>query len=294
MLRPYASLVIDILSQLESLTKILDEQRTARDENLSLAERAAKIRALDLISSWISGRESIRDAVKRSQSELAEVGDSLPELLKEMLDLIGTFCEAHNLAQSATFARRLCNEIDRLGTTDVYSRLEVLGERLKDELRGVQFFYVASDKAQYFESSTPAFGQDVFDKFPSAIDDIAEAGNCIALGRDTAAVFHLMRVMEAALKVLARELGVSYAPSWESYLRKIAKLVEGNWSLKTDQEKAKQPLYTDLAGDLQSIKIAWRNPTMHIVKKYGPEESIQIFNCVKQFMLRMAAAGFSE
>jgi hypothetical protein len=174
-----------------------------------------------------------------------------------------------------------------------FSLLE-LRSRIHDEIEAQVVLALDPKRREFWESGNPAFGQDVFDHFPSAIDDVIEAGNCLALDRYTASVFHLLRIMEAGLRVLGKELGIPYAPSWESYLRQISTLVESDWKSKTISERARQPLYKELAGDLQSIKIAWRNPTMHIVKKYVADEAMQIYICVKQFMMRLARAGFSE
>jgi hypothetical protein len=172
--------------------------------------------------------------------------------------------------------------------------LHHLFESVNDELGSQLFLAIEPSKRGFYKPSNPPFGQLAFDRFPSAIDDILDASNCLALDQNTAVVFHLMRVMEVGLKVLAKEIGIPYAPSWESYLKQIRTNVEGDWKSKTDAEKARQPLYKDLAGDLQTVKIAWRNPTMHIVKKYTADEASQIYDCVKQFIIRLAGAGFSE
>ena len=52
------------------------------------------------------------------------------------------------------------------------------------------------------------FGDEVWHGFPSARADIREAGNCLATGCNTAAVFHLMRAVEWGLRALATDLGV--------------------------------------------------------------------------------------
>ena len=54
----------------------------------------------------------------------------------------------------------------------------------------------------------PIFGKDIADKFPNHVGDMLEAGNCFMLGRNTACVFHLMRVMEAAVQGFGTKLGV--------------------------------------------------------------------------------------
>jgi hypothetical protein len=60
--------------------------------------------------------------------------------------------------------------------------------------------------ASYFEHPN-LFGLDVNRHFPSAKFDIREAGSCLALGRNTACVYHLARAAQVALRCLCRDLG---------------------------------------------------------------------------------------
>ena len=52
-------------------------------------------------------------------------------------------------------------------------------------------------------------------------------------------------------------------------------------------------MFRNLAGDLQVVKIAWRNPTMHIVRSYSPEEAEDVFRAVRTFIKRLSER-FSE
>lgn len=52
------------------------------------------------------------------------------------------------------------------------------------------------------------FGEKVSLNFPSALEDIKEVGNCYATDRNTACVFHCMRVVEYGLRALAKRLRV--------------------------------------------------------------------------------------
>ncbi len=54
-----------------------------------------------------------------------------------------------------------------------------------------------------------------------------------------------------------------------------------------------KPTSGDIAGDLMTVKIAWRNPTMHIVRHYSAEEAEEVFRAVRTFMKRLAER-FSE
>ena len=167
-------------------------------------------------------------------------------------------------------------------------RIDHFSEVFHDELDGVLLYQVPAKHAALMKSDAPAFGEAVFDAFPSAIADIEGAGKCLALGRGTASVFHLMRVMEAGLRVIGRALGIPYAPSWESYLKQIEAKITAKHATKTPRWKRDEPFYRDLAGDLHIVKIVWRNPTMHIVRHYTPEEADEIYRSVQTVMKRLA------
>ncbi len=163
-----------------------------------------------------------------------------------------------------------------------------INSRLQDELSLVQVFVMDTGKARYFSPSSPLFGQEVADKFPHAIPDIEDAGKCLALGQGTATVYHLMRVMEHGLRAIGLMLGIEYAPSWEAYLKQIRKNFDMPRADKEDWWKKAEPFFREVEGDLTSVKIVWRNPTMHIHRRFSPQEAEEIFSAVKAFMTRIA------
>lgn len=166
-------------------------------------------------------------------------------------------------------------------------QLETLKESIFAELRTMLFFRMDEEYRQYFEKPT-LFGEAVALKFPSASLDIEEAGKCLALARPTGSVFHAMRVMEVGLKSLAKELKIPYAPSWESYIRQVEANITAKHKSKSKKWKEIEPFFREILGNLISIKIAWRNPTMHIVRNYTPEEAEDIFRSVRTFMQRLS------
>ena len=96
----------------------------------------------------------------------------------------------------------------------VATSVRELKTRLKDELSEREFLYVSPTKVSFYKDPM-LFGKGVNDSFPHAIDDIEEAGKCLALGQGTACVLHTMRVLETGLKVMASGLNIPYAPSWD-------------------------------------------------------------------------------
>lgn len=207
--------------------------------------------------------------------------ERLPVLLGE--------CQKNGFAASAATIERMLNLYRRreVKIADLRSLAAELKGRLHDELRQALFFRVDSENAKYFVTPN-LFGDAVAEHYAPAISDIEEAGKCLALARPTACVFHLMRVMELGLKGVAKALEIPYAPSWESYLRQINARIAEKHQHKDAAWRKEEPFFQEVAGDLTSIKIAWRNPTMHIVRKYSSLEAEQIFAAVRTFMQRLA------
>lgn len=169
---------------------------------------------------------------------------------------------------------------------DFDSSVTDLADRLHDELAEALLWQVAKENNRFL--ATDLFGFEAKGQFVDAQPDIAEAGKCLAFGRSTAAVFHLMRVTEVGLKALAKPLGIPYAPSWENYLRQINERVQLKQKKKGIQWKRDESLFKEIAGDLLSVKTAWRNTTMHIERQYTGEEAQEIFAAVRTFMQRLA------
>ncbi|WDZ80948.1 hypothetical protein PWG15_24665 (plasmid) [Ensifer adhaerens] len=68
-------------------------------------------------------------------------------------------------------------------------------------------FVLNAKEVVLFERASTAFREVTGGQFPDAMDDLAEAGRCLAFNRNTAAVFHLMRAMEFILRKVVAEAG---------------------------------------------------------------------------------------
>jgi hypothetical protein len=228
-------------------------------------------------------------AIGKTQS-----GNLSPEDKKHMtgmLEKVSADCKATEMRCSLLQIDRMKRAI---GASDV-THLELsvsLGEllrRLADEATTAHCLIMSQDEADLY--ATPQqFGAEVEVRFPSAVNDISEAARCLACGRGTAAVFHLMRVMEVGLKATAKALGIPYAPSWESYLSQIDTRVRDKYKAKGIKWRKDEPFFRDVAAHLHAVKVAWRNPTMHIVNHYSPEMAEDVFLSVKGFMRHLSTA----
>lgn len=166
--------------------------------------------------------------------------------------------------------------------------LKELKNRFEDEQARIQFYRLEEAYARYY-GDRALFGEEVAARFPAAGDDVEDAGNCLALGQGTAAVYHLMRVMEHGLRAVSNMLGIPYAPSWESHLKQIEANIKADHKGKAPEWKRDEAFFKELLGDLAAIRIAWRNPTMHIGRRYSQEEAEQVYHAVRLFMRRVAA-----
>src|SRR5207249_896732 len=111
-----------------------------------------------------------------------------------------TYCEqqAQRIELSAALARA-SHVVRDLNTGLTWDQLrchaKVLRETMQDDLTYRVFAYVPLEKAKVLRGLSSTW-EPVWGQFPSIKEDSSEAVECYALGRNTACVFHLMRVAE--------------------------------------------------------------------------------------------------
>jgi hypothetical protein len=161
-------------------------------------------------------------------------------------------------------------------------------EQFTDHLKSQKVFYTSEDVAEYYDQ-VEAFGEDVSRAFPSSTLEIWDAGNCLALDQNTAAVCHLMRALEPALVAFGREFGVDFKDHWNSALDKIETAVRDRENNKTrpnwDDEK---DFYIDAVTHFFHIKNAWRNYSMHLRLRYDRDRALEVYSDTKRFMQKLA------
>ena len=206
-----------------------------------------------------------------------------------MLEKASADCKAAEMRCSLIQIHRMKDMISTPDVThmELFASLGELLRRVADEAALSHCLIMSQDEADLY--TTPQqFGPEVEARFPSATNDISEGARCLACGRGTATVFHLMRVMEVGLKAVAKRLGIPYAPSWESYLSQIDTRVRLKYRAKGVKWRKEEPFFRDVAAHLHAVKVAWRNPTMHIVSHYSPEMAEEVFFAVKGFMRHLS------
>jgi len=145
------------------------------------------------------------------------------------------------------------------------------------------------------------FGSEVYKAFPSAREDIKQAGNCLAVEDYTGCVFHLMRAVEWGLRALCGDLriirilktkkgkpkyiGIEWA-EWDRILEPVHERVDAKIrALAVGKRKQDaQEFYYPLLRDLRGFKEAFRNHVMHARRDYKPKEAEAVLDNVKRFM----------
>ncbi len=162
-----------------------------------------------------------------------------------------------------------------------------LTRRIEDELKRGTFYQIRPEKASFYESAD-LLGEAVTDRFPDMDHDLREAFRCYACERYDACCYHLMLAMERVLRALASSIGVTYAPNWEAYLKPINNWLKNVDRSKTDQRR-KEAFLGEAAALLTAVKIAWRNPGLHIGSRYDETQTREMLDSVSAFVKSLAA-----
>ncbi|MDX1292671.1 MAG: hypothetical protein R3265_07675 [Hyphomonas sp.] len=192
--------------------------------------------------------------------------------------------------------KEILASFDNAETTydEIRRRTAEINNTLRRELKAVSLISVDQQYAYLLEMddpgvrSNPTFGLDVERKFPDATDDIVEAGKCLALRRNTACVFHLMRAMEVMIAALATKLNATVRNEngeqlpWGILVSNIKKPIESM------PKGPKQDEWLGAHAMLHSVNRAFRTKTAHPANSYTDEQAEIAFQSVKAFSLELA------
>jgi hypothetical protein len=162
---------------------------------------------------------------------------------------------------------------------------------IRRELSLTTFLVLEPKDNGYFSPSSPHFGPDVSAKFQTtAVFEIDEAAKCLALGRPTACVFHLMRVMEFAVRA-ARCVGIPdpLQPADRGGAQEDPGWIDAKWPTGAARTAGDGEFFDNLYASLDAVKNPWRNATMHPASKYTDDEAEHVFVAVKGFMMKLAS-----
>lgn len=234
-----------------------------------LAVRTETLRIAMHHGNWSNENDIVRQAI-------TAISDATKQL-----DLCG-------LSLTATAADRLKKRLEKGGEQKsiLHADSAHLLQRLIDETAHRNFYYTTRSLGSSVQNP---FGAEFSLQFPDLTVDIAEAQRCLWANLGTAAVFHLMRVMERFIKILGKNLKINLdvdRANWSDIANHVEKSLKLLPSTTRVQRAKKEKLAASVA-HLNAVRIAWRNPVMHPKAVYSVEEAQQIFDLVKIFSLSM-------
>ena len=127
--------------------------------------------------------------------------ENLRELVKHLppADVPATIAAA-NLAANAW-----CKE-GGVAKVRLRALLESVISNFTAELKSRELWILSAEENRNYRIRKKPYGSGVFEAFPDMRDDLEEACICLALGRSTATIFHLMRAMELGVAEIAQQL----------------------------------------------------------------------------------------
>lgn len=243
---------------------------------------------------------ALEAGVRQFGPTLVVTPDVLVSAVRDVWNAAKT-CEAHaGMAPAAEAARRLVRRLSapERAITTAELRVEIcnLREAVLGELRREVAVSVPRQYADHIDNEK-LFGEQVHAAFPSAVADIRDAGNALALDLHTACVFHLMRAVEIALRALAKERRVRLAKGsidyavWETIIRTIETHIDTDfrhWTASAQKSDAMQ-FYRGAVAGFHAFKEVFRNHVMHTRTSYGPEQARVAMEQVRTFTSGLAA-----
>ncbi|HTD22867.1 MAG TPA: hypothetical protein VK738_09455 [Terriglobales bacterium] len=274
---------------------------------MPLANRLEKQHRADVFS-W-HGVVSLFEMLKYTAEDFYKLSEQfthfvhLPQLVntekgrvrfQECVDKLYEHCKSLKLHMSLNQLRRICELTnERASLERLRAAISELQTRIQEELQSKVCFCLSSDRVDYWHPFW-LVGSPIESSFPSAWKEFQRAGKCYAYGEGTACAFHLQRALEIGLKSLAVKLGQRFdRNSWESHLRDIERELKTRYSAASPRT-AEEKFYSEAATQFGHMKVAWRNPTMHIEAQYDDGEAKYLLDTIQKFMTHLAKNSLSE
>jgi hypothetical protein len=241
--------------------------------------------------------------IASTDDQTKEVPPAIKPRINIALLAAGSVAFPIGLVQTSQMLMRLQGEFQiRMTCADVLHGLHHLQEIMKSELSERLFLQVDPRDAPFF-GKEKLFGDQVYEAFQSAREDIAEAGNCLACGRATACVFHLMRAAEIALRVLAWDRRIKFVKrpnvpielrQWDEILQELENSEKKIQQYKlTLAREAQLAFYHGAMVELRAFKNLYRHRTAHARKIYDIDQARSAMTHVSGFM-KILATKISE
>jgi hypothetical protein len=257
----------------------------------------------------------------------ASVADQTKADVALTLTTANLVATAVNLVETKDAISRLDMDLrstaEKMTAGSLQYSLHHLLELMQSELQKRKVFVIDSEKSKFYQNDIygikpptadvmrsfvdwpvpqPQFGVRVVEAFPSAYMDIVEAGRCLALNRNNAAVYHLMQVAEVGLRVLAWDRRVEVKrkkgqvipldfAQWGEMIRGLEdkKKDINHWKRSKHLKEGAVRYYTHAIFEVDSFNEIFRKHISHSRNKlYEPDVAASCWGHVQRFMDTLA------
>jgi hypothetical protein len=210
--------------------------------------------------------------------------------LKYLLEITQNNTNGLGLEGSYRFSSAIINDLEKINITNLSDNLKKLRRMIEDELKELLAMYIPKNEALWFDNKL-SFGEEVLTAFPSVENEIIEAGNCYALDRPTACVFHSMRILEYGLSALAKEVEITFdIQQWHTIIEKIEAEIKNLRSSPKDAKRDVQLQFlSEAAKEFMYFKDGWRNHVSHKKTIYDKPQAQSVLTHVKAFMIHLSS-----
>jgi hypothetical protein len=152
---------------------------------------------------------------------------------------------------------------------------------LHAEIKEKVFAFIPDHKKKYFWPKK-FLSEPLATAFPSARNELREAGKCFAVDRNTAAVFHCMRAIEIGLRAMATDLQITFdvpldLVDWEGIIRKIESKIAGMKDrAKSGEKDEDQHFYSNAAMQFRYFKDGFRVRVAHTRATYDESQALGV------------------
>jgi hypothetical protein len=228
---------------------------------------------------------------------------NLSNRMTQALDTAEIFFKNHNFPNSLSSTRIAKHQwnrplVDNSSALEIAHRIQV---DIITDLEKKVFLKVDDQRGEVVDKNS-LFGEPVKEAFGSASEDIKEAGNCLAAECNTAAVFHLMRAAEVALRALAKDRDVVFKEKplelkdWGEILGalegkvKDLRLGESKRWIKPEIREVQIRFYNEVLQELRGFNEAWRRHLSHVRggSLYDRDYAMSVYKHVRIFMQKLA------
>ena len=236
---------------------------------------------------------SVIRIIERAEYRYERINDQTIPSSKSEVGEIKEDCQLLALESSVTKLEEIEKILDDSPIyNDLARQYKELYKCLFDEMTEKLCLFIPPDKQQFYLEPLEQFGLNV-SRFESARIDIEEAGKSYATSRNTACVFHVMRVVEIGLNVLAQHLRVpAEHTNWETIMmqiqNKIHEIDQAPKDVTPELWNSDHRFYSEMDTHFSPLKITYRNYLIHSRKQYDEAEALTIYNHASSFMKHLA------